>query len=86
MGWAPTQKLLQESFIQQLDALQSLDQLAPDIPELETDEQNWDKGQFENAELLYNHNSTEESDRIHNEYSAYFEKVEDQEYSPCHTA
>ena len=57
-----------------------------DIPELETDEENWDDGQFNDAELLYNHNSTEESDRIHREYSAYFEKVEDQEYSPYHTA
>ena len=48
------------------------------IPELETDEENWDDGQFDNAELLYNHNSTEESDRIHCEYSAHFEKVKDQ--------
>ena len=45
-----------------------------DIPELETDEENWDDGQFDDAELLYNHNSTEKSDRIHLEYSAYFEK------------
>ena len=43
-----------------------------DIPELETDEENWDDGQFDNAELLYNHNSTEESDRICREYSAHF--------------
>ena len=57
-----------------------------DIPELETDEENWDNGQFNDAELLYNHNSTEESDRIRHEYSAYFEKVQDQQYSPCHTA
>ena len=57
-----------------------------DIPELETDEENWDDGQFDDAELLYNHNSTEESDRICREYSAYFEKVEDQQYSPYHTA
>ena len=57
-----------------------------DILELETDEENWDDGQFGNAELLYNHNSTEESDRICREYSADFEKVEDQEYSPYHTA
>ena len=56
-----------------------------DIPELETDEENWDKGQFDNVELLYNHNSTEESDRICHEYSAYFEKVEDLEYSPYYT-
>ena len=46
-----------------------------DIPELETDEEDWDDGQFDNTELLYNHNSTEESDRIHHEYSAYFEKL-----------
>ena len=52
-----------------------------DIPELETDEENWDDGQFDNAEHLNCHNSTEESDRICYEYSAYFEKAEDQEYS-----
>ena len=57
-----------------------------DIPESVTDEENWDDGQFDDTELLYNHNSTEESDRIHREYSAYFEKVEDQEYSSYHTA
>ena len=45
------------------------------IPELETDEDNWDNSQFDDAELLYNHKSTEESDRIHREYSAYFEKL-----------
>ena len=56
-----------------------------DILELETDEENWDDSQFNSAELLYNHNSTEESDRIHCEYSAHFEKVEDQQYSPYHT-
>ena len=56
-----------------------------DIPELETDGENWDDGQFDDAELLYNHNSTEESNRICREYSAYFEKVKDQEYSPYHT-
>ena len=55
------------------------------IPELETDEENWDKGQFDNTELLYNHNSTEESN-IHHEYSAHFKKVEEQQYSPYHTA
>ena len=57
-----------------------------DIPELETDKENWDNGQFDDAELLYNHNSTEESDRIRCEHSAYFEKVKDQQYSPYHTA
>ena len=34
------------------------------IPELETEQENWDEGQFDDTELLYNHNSTEESDRI----------------------
>ena len=53
-----------------------------DIPELETDEENWDVGQFDDVELLNCHNSTEESDRIRHKYSAYFEKVEYQEYSP----
>ena len=56
-----------------------------DIPELETDEENWDESQSDDAELLYNHNSTEESNRIHCEYSAHFEKVEEQQYSPYHT-
>ena len=56
-----------------------------DIPELETDEENWDNGQFDDVEFLNCHNSTEESDRICCEYSAYFEKVEDQEYSLYHT-
>ena len=56
-----------------------------DIPELETDEENWDEGQFEDAELIDHHNTTEERDRIHHEYSAYFEKVKDQEYSPYHS-
>ena len=56
-----------------------------DIPELETDKENWDDGQFDDAELLYNHNSTEESNRICCEYSAHFEKVKDQQYSPYHT-
>ena len=55
-----------------------------DIPELETDEENWDKGQFDNTKLIDCHNTTEESNRIHHEYSAYFETT-DQEYSPYHT-
>ena len=56
------------------------------IPELETDEENWDEGQFDDAELIYNHNSTKESNRIHREYSAHFEKVEEQQHSLYHTA
>ena len=34
-----------------------------DIPELVTDEENWYKGQFDGAGLLYNHNSTKESEK-----------------------
>ena len=56
-----------------------------DIPELEDDEDNWEKGQFADADLIDHHNITEESDRIHHEYSAHFEKVTDQEYSIYHT-
>ena len=57
-----------------------------DIPELETDKENWNKGQFDDAKLLYNHNTTEESNRIHREYSAHFQKLEEQQYSPYYTA
>ena len=53
-----------------------------DIPELETDDENWEEGQFKDADLINCHNTTEESDRIHHEYSAHFEKVTEQEYSP----
>ena len=53
-----------------------------DIPELEDDEENWEEGQFVDADLIDHHNTTEESDRIHCEYSAHFEKVTDQAYSP----
>ena len=55
-----------------------------DIPELEDDEENWEEGQFMDADLTDHHNTTEESDRIHHEYSAHFEKVTDQAYSPYH--
>ena len=34
------------------------------LTELETDKENWDDSQFDDAELLYNHNSTEESDSV----------------------
>ena len=48
-----------------------------DIPELEDDEENWEEGQFTNADLIDHHSTTEESDRIHYGYSAYFEKFRD---------
>ena len=56
-----------------------------DIQELETDEENLEEGQFDDADLINHHNTTEESDRICHEYSAYFEKVTEQEYSPYHS-
>ena len=52
-----------------------------DIPELETEKENWEEGQFEDAELIDHHNTTEKSDRIHCDYA---EKVTDQEYRPYH--
>ena len=48
-----------------------------DIPELEDDE-NWEEGQFGDADFIDHHNTTEESNRICHEYSAHFEKVTDQ--------
>ena len=56
-----------------------------DIPELEDDEENWEEGQFVDADLIDHHNTTKESDRIHHEYSAHFEKVTEQGYSPYHS-
>ena len=56
-----------------------------DIPELEDNEENWEEGQFVDADLIDHHNTTEESDRIHHEYSAHFEKVTEQGYSPYHS-
>ena len=55
------------------------------IPKIETDEENWEEGQFVDADLINHHNTTEESDRICREYSAHFEKVTEQEYSPYHS-
>ena len=55
-----------------------------DISELETDEKNWEEGQFMDADLIDHHKTTEESDRIHRDYSAHFKKVTEQEYSPYH--
>ena len=56
-----------------------------DIPELEDDEKKWEEGQFVDDDLIDHHNSTEESDRICREYSAHFEKVTEQGYSPYHS-
>ena len=53
-----------------------------DIPELETDKENWEEGQFVDADLIDHHNTTEESDRKHREYSAHFVKVTEQDYNP----
>ena len=43
------------------------------------------KGQFMDADFIYHHNTTEESDRIRHEYSAHFEKVTEQGYSPYYS-
>ena len=56
-----------------------------DIPELEDNKENWEEDQFADADLIDHHNTTEESDRIHREYSAHFEEVADQAYSPYHS-
>ena len=50
-----------------------------DIPELEDDEENWEEDQFADADFIDHHNTTEESDRIHYEYSAHFEKVQNRD-------
>ena len=52
-----------------------------DIPELEDDKENWEEGQFADADFIDHHNITEESDQICCEYSVHFEKVTDQGYS-----
>ena len=52
-----------------------------DIPELEDDEENWEEGQFADTDSIDHHNTTEESDQIHHEYSAHFAKVTDHGYS-----
>ena len=56
-----------------------------DILELEDNEENWEEGQFTDTDLIDHYNTTEESDRIHHKYSAHFEKVTDQAYSPYHS-
>ena len=52
-----------------------------DIPDLIDNEENWEGGQFADADIIDHHNTTEESDPICHKYSAHFEKVTDQGYS-----
>ena len=52
-----------------------------DILKLEDDEENWEEGQFVEADLIDHHNTTTESDQIHQEYSAHFTKATDQGYN-----
>ena len=52
-----------------------------DIPELGDNEENWEEGQFVDADFIDHHNTIEKSDKIHHEYSAHFGKVTDQGYS-----
>ena len=56
-----------------------------DILELEDNKKNWEEGQFVDADLIDHHNTTEESDSTCHEYSAHFEKVTEQGYSPYHS-
>ena len=51
-----------------------------DILELEDKEENWEEGQFADADFIDHHNTTAESDRICREYSTHFAKSTDQEY------
>ena len=48
---------------------------------MEGNEENWEEGQFADADFIDHHNTTEESDQICHEYSAHFEKVTDQGYN-----
>ena len=52
-----------------------------DIPELEDNEENWEEGQFMDADFIDHHKTTEESNRICCEYFAHLKKVTDQGYS-----
>ena len=47
-----------------------------DIPELEDDEENWEEGQFMDADFIDHHNTTEESDRIRHKYSDILRKLQ----------
>ena len=49
-----------------------------DIPELE--DEDWEDGQFTDADLIDHHNTKTESNRIQWKYSAQFEKSTDKEY------
>ena len=48
---------------------------------LEFEDENWEDGQFMDADLTDHYNTMAESDRIHREYSTHFEKSIDQEYN-----
>ena len=52
-----------------------------DIPELEDEDEDWEDGQFMDVDLIDHHNTTTESDQIHQEYSTHFAKSTDQEYN-----
>ena len=49
-----------------------------DILELDDNEENWEEGQFADADLTDHHNTTAESDQMQWEYSAHFVKATDQ--------
>ena len=48
---------------------------------MEDENEDWEDRQFVDVDLIDHHNTTTESDRIHQEYSAHFAKSTDQEYN-----
>ena len=48
---------------------------------LELEDKDWEDGQFADADLIDHHNTMTESDHIHREYSAHFQKSADQEFN-----
>ena len=49
-----------------------------DIPELE--DEDWEDGQFTDADLIDHHNTKTESNQLRQEYAVHFEKSTDKEY------
>ena len=66
-----------EAISEQGNSLPSLE----DTPELDEEEEDWEDGQFADADLIDHHNTIEESDRIRHEYSAYFQKPSPEEHN-----
>ena len=50
------------------------------------EDEDWEDRHFTDADLIDHHNTMTESDQIHWEYSAHFEKSTDQEYNSQNNA